>query len=62
MFVQVETIGDAYMVVGGVPEVSDEHAQAVADMAIDMVFQARQVKSPASGKSLQVCTDYEFRV
>ena len=54
---QVETIGDAYMVVGGVPEVSTTHAQSVADMSLGMVLAAREVKSPATGKPLQV-TDW----
>ncbi len=33
---KIKTIGDAYMVVGGIPVVRDDHAQAVADMALDM--------------------------
>src|SRR5262249_54565665 len=33
---KIKTIGDAYMVVGGLPEPRDDHAQAVARMAIDM--------------------------
>ena len=51
---QVETIGDAYMVVGGVPEVSTEHAHRVANFALDMVRRSQEVKSPATGKPLQV--------
>jgi class 3 adenylate cyclase len=33
---KIKTIGDAYMAVGGIPYVRDDHAQAVADMALDM--------------------------
>ncbi len=33
---KIKTIGDAYMVVGGLPVPRDDHAQAVADMAIEM--------------------------
>ncbi|MBE9013586.1 adenylate/guanylate cyclase domain-containing protein, partial [Pseudanabaenaceae cyanobacterium LEGE 13415] len=33
---KIKTIGDAYMVVGGLPHPSDDHAIAVANMAIDM--------------------------
>jgi adenylate cyclase len=33
---KIKTIGDAYMVVGGLPHPSEDHAIAVADMAIDM--------------------------
>jgi len=33
---KIKTIGDAYMVVGGVPVMHDNHAAAVADMALEM--------------------------
>ncbi len=33
---KIKTIGDAYMVVGGLPEVRTDHATAIAQMAIDM--------------------------
>jgi class 3 adenylate cyclase len=33
---KIKTIGDAYMVVGGLPEPRPDHAQAVADMALDL--------------------------
>jgi class 3 adenylate cyclase len=33
---KIKTIGDAYMVAGGLPEHRDDHAQAVARMALDM--------------------------
>ncbi|UBF27668.1 MASE1 domain-containing protein [Kovacikia minuta CCNUW1] len=33
---KIKTIGDAYMVVGGIPEHKDDHAQAVAEMALDI--------------------------
>jgi class 3 adenylate cyclase len=33
---KVKTIGDAYMVVGGMPERSDDHPQRVAAMALDL--------------------------
>ncbi len=33
---KIKTIGDAYMVVGGLPELYPNHAEAIADMAIEM--------------------------
>ena len=41
------------MVVSGVPEVKEIHAQPIANFAIDMVKEAFNVKSPATGKPLQ---------
>ncbi len=34
---KIKTIGDAYMVAGGIPEESPGHAHAVADMALGMI-------------------------
>jgi class 3 adenylate cyclase len=33
---KIKTIGDAYMVVGGLPNPRTDHAEAIADMALDM--------------------------
>lgn len=33
---KIKTIGDAYMVVGGVPTATDNHAMAIADMALEI--------------------------
>ncbi len=33
---KIKTIGDAYMVVGGLPEHREDHADAIASMALDM--------------------------
>jgi class 3 adenylate cyclase len=33
---KIKTIGDAYMVAGGVPLPRDDHAEAIADMALEM--------------------------
>jgi len=33
---KIKTIGDAYMVVGGLPDPRDDHAAAVGEMALDM--------------------------
>ncbi|KAM3617288.1 uncharacterized protein V6R79_004220 [Siganus canaliculatus] len=44
---KVETIGDAYMVVSGLPERNgDKHADEIAKMALDLVAAVRQVSIP----------------
>ena len=50
---KIKTIGDAYMVAGGLPEPHAEHAVAVADMALGMLD---VVKAAAAtlGETLQV--------
>lgn len=40
---KIKTIGDAYMVVGGLPTPRRDHARAVADLALAMLNQARQL-------------------
>ena len=41
---KIKTIGDAYMVAGGIPVAREDHAEAVAEMALDMLAEigARQ--------------------
>lgn len=39
---KIKTIGDAYMVVGGLPTPRLDHAEAVADMALDMLQVIRE--------------------
>ncbi|EDV28471.1 uncharacterized protein TRIADDRAFT_19120, partial [Trichoplax adhaerens] len=51
---KVETIGDAYMVVGGLPEPCANHAEKVARMALSMVDCAVQVSSPSDNKPLRI--------
>ena len=41
---KIKTIGDAYMVVGGVPEPRPDHTQAIADLALDMQAAIREIK------------------
>lgn len=53
----METIGDAYMVVGGVPVPTADHAERVARFAMDIVGEAANVPSPATGKPLQVSSE-----
>ncbi|KKD35701.1 adenylate/guanylate cyclase domain-containing protein [Limnoraphis robusta] len=45
---KIKTIGDAYMVVGGLPLPQENHAEAIADMALEMqnimtIFQAETI-------------------
>ena len=42
------------------PEINDTHASSVANMAIDMMFKAREVLSPATGEPLKVCLFSRF--
>ena len=42
---KIKTIGDAYMVVSGLPEPRVDHAAAIASMALDMQKAISQVKS-----------------
>lgn len=44
---KVETIGDAYMIVGGVPQQCDEHALYVAEMAFAMLAAMMTLKDPS---------------
>jgi adenylate cyclase len=40
---KIKTIGDAYMVVGGLPTPRADHAEAIAEMAIDMLHEIRHI-------------------
>jgi len=47
---KIKTIGDAYMVVGGLPEPSPNHAAAIANMALDM---QRAIKELSNTEAIQ---------
>lgn len=53
-FPQVETIGDAYMVVAGAPEKTKYHAHNICDMALDMVRSIDHLKDPSNGNNIQI--------
>lgn len=42
---KIKTIGDAYMVVGGVPTSREDHAEAIANMALAMQQSVRQFRT-----------------
>jgi len=48
---KIKTIGDAYMVVGGVPKQRPDHAQAIAAMALDMQTELAQFNT-INGRTL----------
>jgi class 3 adenylate cyclase len=50
---KIKTIGDAYMIVGGVPEASPHHADAVAQMALEMLDTMRLL-SKSLGRELDI--------
>jgi class 3 adenylate cyclase len=50
---KIKTIGDAYMVAGGLPDPRSEHAQAVADMALAIRDEVAGRSDP-SGQPLQL--------
>jgi class 3 adenylate cyclase len=50
---KIKTVGDAYMVAGGLPVPRPDHAQAVAEMALAVQEEAGRHRDPA-GRPLQV--------
>jgi PAS domain S-box-containing protein len=50
---KIKTIGDAYMVVGGLPIIRSDHAEAVAEMALDMM-QAIIKFNARTGETFQI--------
>ena len=50
---KIKTIGDAYMVVGGLPEQRPDHAEAIADMAVGMQREIKRLNEE-TGLSLRL--------
>ena len=50
---KIKTIGDAYMVVGGLPEQRPDHAEAVADLAVGMLREIKRLNEE-TGASLHL--------
>jgi adenylate cyclase len=51
---KIKTIGDAYMVAGGLPIPSDDHVQAIAEMGLDMLRAIAQFNRK-HGTNLNLC-------
>jgi adenylate cyclase len=51
---KIKTIGDAYMVVGGLPRPRPDHAVAVADMALDMQNVMVDLQATHEGLAIRV--------
>jgi class 3 adenylate cyclase len=50
---KIKTIGDSYMVAGGLPAPRADHAEAIADLALEMVAEVKRF-AEKSGRSLEV--------
>ncbi|XP_077520447.1 guanylate cyclase soluble subunit beta-1-like [Amblyomma americanum] len=51
---KVETIGDAYVVVAGVPDFVEDHADRLVAMGLDMITATKTVVNPVSGDPIQM--------
>ncbi|VDL77232.1 unnamed protein product [Nippostrongylus brasiliensis] len=51
---KVETVGDSYMTVAGIPDQIAEHAEMICHVAIGMVWEGRAVVEPLSKKPLHI--------
>ncbi|XP_075743408.1 guanylate cyclase soluble subunit beta-1-like [Rhipicephalus microplus] len=51
---KVETIGDAYVVVAGVPDFVEDHADRLVAMGLDMITATKSVLNPVTGEPIQM--------
>ncbi|MBK9249547.1 MAG: tetratricopeptide repeat protein [Ignavibacteria bacterium] len=51
---KIKTIGDAYMVVSGAPVQRDNHAEAMAHFALEMVEAMKEFRSISTGEEIQL--------
>ncbi|XP_021349770.1 guanylate cyclase soluble subunit beta-2-like [Mizuhopecten yessoensis] len=51
---RVESIGDAYFVVAGVPEKIDNHAERIANTALGMMHLSHEVANPMTGGKIMI--------
>ena len=50
LYLQVETVGDKYMAVSGLPERCKEHAQCIARLSLDMMDISKDLYDPDGNK------------
>jgi guanylate cyclase 2F len=55
---KVETIGDSYMVAGGLPERNNEHAVEIIDMAFDMLNSISYLKYSFAINKSKIINNY----
>ncbi|GMR49878.1 hypothetical protein PMAYCL1PPCAC_20073, partial [Pristionchus mayeri] len=51
---KVETVGDCYMTVSGIPEHIEEHAEILCHTALGMLWESREVRDPRTDEPLLV--------
>lgn len=51
---QVETVGDSYMTVGGIPDAIDNHCEKICHVALGMIWEGRSVVDPVNAQPLIV--------
>ena len=51
---KIKTIGDAYMVAGGLPEEHDDHLEAMARLALEMNATLQQTSSPFGALNIRI--------
>ena len=54
LFEITKLVGDAYLIVAGVPIKSTNHAVKICDMAFDMMDGIRMLRDPGTGKDVQM--------
>ncbi|MEB3281191.1 MAG: adenylate/guanylate cyclase domain-containing protein [Lyngbya sp.] len=59
---KIKTIGDAYMVVGGLPVPQENHAEAIADMALEMQAVMDNFKAETILGDLEECERFQIRI
>ncbi len=59
---QVETVGQVYMLVSGAPERRPDHVENVAKAALDMVYQVDKLTTTYGGEKVMVRIGTTFLV